>query len=336
MKKTIIIDAMGSDSRPNAEILGAISALKDINDLVIVLVGKESKILHRLENLTYDKKRLRIVNAAEEVHMAESPVKALKEKKDSSLSVGLDLLRNGEGDAFISAGNTGAVMAHSLMQIGRIPKIQRPAIATTIPTLYGETILLDAGANADCKAAHLLQFAVMGNIYAKLVLNKDNPKIGLLSNGEEPEKGNELTKKAHALLKSADFMNFIGNVEGRDILTGDVDIMVCDGFTGNIVLKTIESLFKFLYKAAKNEISRHMMAKVGLLFMVPSLKRLMKDLDYTEYGSAPLLGIKKPVMVCHGSSNPKAIKNAVIFTEKYIENDFNQALISELGKIKDN
>jgi len=176
----------------------------------------------------------------------------------------------------------------------------------------------------------------MGNIYAKLVLNKDNPKIGLLSNGEEPEKGNELTKKAHALLKSADFMNFIGNVEGRDILTGDVDIMVCDGFTGNIVLKTIESLFKFLYKAAKNEISRHMMAKVGLLFMVPSLKRLMKDLDYTEYGSAPLLGIKKPVMVCHGSSNPKAIKNAVIFTEKYIENDFNQALISELGKIKDN
>ncbi|MBN2726849.1 phosphate acyltransferase PlsX [Candidatus Mcinerneyibacteriota bacterium] len=332
--KTIILDAMGSDSRPNSEILGAIAALKEIDDITIVLVGDEKKIRPKLQGFPFDRKRLRLVHTAQEVEMSESPVKAMKEKKDSSMAVGLDLLKAGKGDAFISAGNTGAVMAHSLMQIGRIPGIQRPTIATTIPTLYGETLLVDAGANADCKASQLAQFAVMGDIYAKLVLGRKEPKIGLLSNGEEPEKGNELTKKAHLLIKKAAFLNFVGNVEGRDILSGDVDVVVCDGFTGNIVLKTVESLFKFLYRVFKHEISKHFLAKIGILFLIPSLKKLMKKMDYTEYGTAPLLGIRKPIMVCHGSSNQKAIKNAVLFTYRYLQKDFNKTLSAEIDKLK--
>lgn len=332
--KTIILDAMGSDSRPNSEILGAIAALKEIDDITIVLVGDEKKIRPKLQGFLFDRKRLRLVHTAQEVEMSESPVKAMKEKKDSSMAVGLDLLKAGKGDAFISAGNTGAVMAHSLMQIGRIPGIQRPTIATTIPTLYGETLLVDAGANADCKASQLAQFAVMGDIYAKLVLGRKEPKIGLLSNGEEPEKGNELTKKAHLLIKKAAFLNFVGNVEGRDILSGDVDVVVCDGFTGNIVLKTVESLFKFLYRVFKHEISKHFLAKIGILFLIPSLKKLMKKMDYTEYGTAPLLGIRKPIMVCHGSSNQKAIKNAVLFTYRYLQKDFNKTLSAEIDKLK--
>ncbi|HPE20051.1 MAG TPA: phosphate acyltransferase PlsX [Candidatus Mcinerneyibacteriales bacterium] len=332
--KTIILDAMGSDSRPNSEILGAIAALKEIDDITIVLVGDEKKIRPKLQGFPFDRKRLRLVHTAQEVEMSESPVKAMKEKKDSSMAVGLDLLKAGKGDAFISAGNTGAVMAHSLLQIGRIPGIQRPTIATTIPTLYGETLLVDAGANADCKASQLAQFAVMGDIYAKLVLGRKEPKIGLLSNGEEPEKGNELTKKAHLLIKKAAFLNFVGNVEGRDILSGDVDVVVCDGFTGNIVLKTVESLFKFLYRVFKHEISKHFLAKIGILFLIPSLKKLMKKMDYTEYGTAPLLGIRKPIMVCHGSSNQKAIKNAVLFTYRYLQKDFNKTLSAEIDKLK--
>jgi len=333
--KTIILDAMGSDSRPNSEILGALSALKEIKDITILLVGNEKKIRLKLEGFPFDRKRLQIIHAEQDVQMSESPVKAMKEKKESSMAVGLALLKSGKGDAFISAGNTGAVMAHSLMLIGRIPGIQRPTIATTIPTLYGETLLVDSGANADCKAAQLAQFAVMGDIYAKLVLDRKAPKIGLLSNGEEPEKGNELTKKAHTLIKKASFLNFVGNVEGRDILTGEVDIVVCDGFTGNIVLKTVESLFKFLYRVFKQEISRSILAKIGILFLIPTLKKLMKKMDYAEYGTAPLLGIRKPIMVCHGSSNQKAIKNAITFTYKYLQKDFNKALSREIDKLKE-
>ncbi|HMA69126.1 MAG TPA: phosphate acyltransferase PlsX, partial [Candidatus Mcinerneyibacterium sp.] len=236
-------------------------------------------------------------------------------------------------DAFISAGNTGAVMANSLMEIGRIKQVLRPAISTIIPTPYGETILIDSGANADCKPEHLLQFAVMGEVYAKLVFDKESPKIGLLSNGEEAKKGNKLTKKTNKLLKKTKFLNFIGNVEGRDILSGNVDVVVCDGFTGNIVLKTVESIFKFVYKIFKTEVSNHFLAKIGTLFLMPSLKRLLKQMDYSEFGSAPLLGIKKPVMIAHGSSDEKAIKNSINFTYRYIKDNFTNYVKTELDKL---
>ena len=331
--KRIILDAMGTDKRPNSEILGSIKALNENDDLIIYLVGKENLLRNKLRKFQYDVNRLKIINAEEEVEMSESPTKVLREKKKSSINVGLKLLEEEKGDAFISAGNTGAVMANSLMEIGRIKQVLRPAISTIIPTPYGETILIDSGANADCKPEHLLQFAVMGEVYAKLVFDKESPKIGLLSNGEEAKKGNKLTKKTNKLLKKTKFLNFIGNVEGRDILSGNVDVVVCDGFTGNIVLKTVESIFKFVYKIFKTEVSNHFLAKIGTLFLMPSLKRLLKQMDYSEFGSAPLLGIKKPVMIAHGSSDEKAIKNSINFTYRYIKDNFTNYVKTELDKL---
>jgi|SRR6056297_46108 len=331
--KRIILDAMGTDKRPNSEILGSIKALNENDDLIIYLVGKENLLRNKLRKFQYDVNRLKIINAEEEVEMSESPTKVLREKKKSSINVGLKLLEEEKGDAFISAGNTGAVMANSLMEIGRIKQVLRPAISTIIPTPYGETILIDSGANADCKPEHLLQFAVMGEVYAKLVFDKESPKIGLLSNGEEAKKGNKLTKKTNKLLKKTKFLNFIGNVEGRDILSGNVDVVVCDGFTGNIVLKTVESIFKFVYKIFKTEVSNHFLAKIGTLFLMPSLKRLLKQMDYSEFGSAPLLGIRKPVMIAHGSSDEKAIKNSINFTYRYIKDNFTNYVKTELDKL---
>lgn len=331
--KTIIIDAMGSDSRPNSEILGTIKALRENKDIKIVIVGKKDVLKSKLKKFKYDADRLEIVNASQEVQMSESPTKALKEKKDSSISVGMELLKKGKGEAFISAGNTGAVMTHSLMQIGRIEQIKRPAISTIIPTPYGETILIDSGANADCKPYHLLQFAVMGEIYAKLVFGKKNPKIGLLSNGEEKKKGNKLTKEANKMINKASFLNFVGNVEGRDVLSGNVDVVVCDGFTGNIVLKTVESIVKFIFKIFKEEISNHFFAKIGALLLKPTLKKMLKNMDSSEFGSAPLLGIKKPVMISHGSSDEKAIKNSINFTYKFISKNFDEILKKDMEKI---
>jgi len=331
--KRIILDAMGTDKRPNSEILGSIKALNENDDLIIYLVGKENLLRNKLRKFQYDVNRLKIINAEEEVEMSESATKVVREKKKSSSNVGLKLLEEEKGDAFISAGNTGAVMANSLMEIGRIKQVLRPAISTIIPTPYGETILIDSGANADCKPEHLLQFAVMGEVYAKLVFDKESPKIGLLSNGEEAKKGNKLTKKTNKLLKKTKFLNFIGNVEGRDILSGNVDVVVCDGFTGNIVLKTVESIFKFVYKIFKTEVSNHFLAKIGTLFLMPSLKRLLKQMDYSEFGSAPLLGIKKPVMIAHGSSDEKAIKNSINFTYRYIKDNFTNYVKTELDKL---
>ncbi len=325
---------MGTDARPNAEILGVCQALKKNPNIIVKMVGKRTMLEKKLRSFEYDAERLVIIDAPDEVEMSESPTKALKEKKNSSMAVGMHMLRNNEGDAFISAGNTGAVMAYALMEIGRIQTIQRPAIATIIPTPYGHTILTDAGANADCKPLHLLHFAIMGDVYARLVFNKETPRIGLLSNGEEKEKGNDLTKQAHVLISEAKFLNFVGNVEGRDILSGEVDVVVCDGFTGNIVLKAVESLFKFIFKLFKTEVSRHILAKIGILFLMPSLKRILKQTDYAEFGGAPLLGIKKPVMICHGSSNEKAIKNAILYTYRYLCNDVTGELTKELKKLK--
>ena len=333
--RTIILDAFGTDARPNPEIMGTIMALRENKNLIIKLVGDKTRLEKLLSKFTYDKKRLFIINADEEVAMSDSPTKALKEKTNSSIAIGLSLLKNGDGDAFISAGNTGAVMASALMKIGRIKKIQRPAIATIIPTPYGETILVDAGANADCKPNHLLQFALMGDVYANVIFNKEAPKVGLLSNGEEKEKGNELTKQTHKLLSKTDAINFHGNVEGRDILSGDIDVVVCDGFTGNIVLKTVESIFKFIFRLFKTEVSKNIFAKIGLLFLVPTIKRLLKTMDYSEFGSAPLLGIKKPVMICHGSSDEKAIKNAIKFTLRYLEKDYNKLLENKLELLEE-
>jgi len=316
----IIIDAMGGDHAPDEIVKGAVEASQEI-DSKLILVGIETEVQKELAKYTYDKDKIEICHASEVIGMNESPAKALRQKKDSSIVVGSKMLKEGIGDAFVSAGSTGAVMASSLLKTGRIKGIKRPAIATVFPTLEEETLLLDMGANVDSKPEHLVQHALMGQIYAKNLLDKQNPTVGLLSIGEEEKKGNELTIETHKLLKEMDNINFVGNVEGRDIFTGEYDVILCEGFVGNVVLKTTEGLASALFKIIKREITATFLGKIGGLLLKPAFKRVAKKMDYTEYGGAPLLGIDGITIISHGSSNAKAIKNAIKNAEKGIKAD---------------
>jgi glycerol-3-phosphate acyltransferase PlsX len=254
--------------------------------------------------------------------MHESPTMAVKTKRDSSIVVGSKALKEGEVEAFVSAGNTGAVMASSLMNLGRLKGISRPAIATLIPTLEGASILLDVGANVDCKPKHLLQFAMMGDVYARHIMGNTNPKIGLLSIGEEDGKGNALTSHAFKLLKASS-LNFIGNVEGRDIVNGKVDVIVCDGFTGNVVLKFGESLAEMVLGFLKRELSKNISLRLGAYLAKPAFKKFKKLVDYSEYGGAPLLGVKGVCIICHGASSSKAVKNGIRVACEFINHQVN-------------
>ncbi|OCL26051.1 phosphate acyltransferase [Orenia metallireducens] len=316
----IIVDAMGGDHAPYEIVKGAIEASQEI-DSKLILVGIEEKVKKELAKYTYDKDKIEIYHASEVIGMNESPAKALRKKKDSSIVVGSKMVKEGAGDAFVSAGSTGAVMASSLLKTGRIKGIKRPAIATVFPTLKEETLLLDMGANVDSKPEHLVQHALMGQIYAKNLLDKKNPTVGLLSIGEEEKKGNELTIETHKLLKEMDNINFVGNVEGRDIFTGKYDVILCEGFVGNVVLKTTEGLASALFKIIKREITATFLGKIGALLLKSAFKRVAKKMDYTEYGGAPLLGIDGITIISHGSSNAKAIKNAIKNAEKGIKAD---------------
>jgi glycerol-3-phosphate acyltransferase PlsX len=243
--------------------------------------------------------------------MDDSPLTALRRKKDSSVRVAIDLVKSGEADAFVSAGNSAVVMATALLVLGKLPGVERPAIATVMPSYKDHFILLDAGANVDCKPVHLYQFAVMGEAYARFIFNMESPKIGLLSIGEEDVKGNELTRESFKLLKNAR-LNFIGNIEGQEIFEGDADVVVCDGFVGNIALKIAEGLAETMTKMLKREISERVTGKIGALFLRDAFKSFRKKTDYSEYGGAPLLGLSKPCIIAHGRSTSKAIKNAII------------------------
>jgi glycerol-3-phosphate acyltransferase PlsX len=246
----------------------------------------------------------------------------------------MSLIKNKEADAFVSAGNTGAVMAISVFSLGRLKGVERPAISTVLPNLKGHTFLLDVGANVDCKPHHLLQFAVMGEAYAKYVLGDENPRIGLLNIGEEETKGNELTKEAYKLLKKASEkgLNFVGNAEGRDIYSGDFDVIVCDGFVGNVALKLSESLAKILAKILKEEIENHFISRLGAITLKPAIKSFKKRIDYAEWGGAPLLGVKAPVIISHGSSNAKAIKNAIKVACQFAESNLNSYIEKNIEK----
>jgi len=316
----IVVDAMGGDHAPYEIVKGAVEASQEI-DSKLILVGIEEEVKKELAKYTYDKDKIVTYHASEIIGMDESPAKALRKKKDSSIVVGAKMVKEGEGEAFVSAGSTGAVMASSLLKIGRIKGIKRPAIATVFPTLKEETLLLDMGANVDSKPEHLVQHALMGQIYAKNLLDKENPTVGLLSIGEEEKKGNELTIETHKLLKEMDNINFVGNVEGRDIFTGEYDVILCEGFVGNVVLKTTEGLASALFKIIKREITATFLGKIGGLLLKPAFKRVAKKMDYTEYGGAPLLGIDGITIISHGSSNSKAIKNAIKNAEKGIKAD---------------
>ncbi|MEW5954631.1 MAG: phosphate acyltransferase PlsX [Bacillota bacterium] len=321
----IAVDAMGGDFAPGVVVSGALEACREYKQPVI-LVGDEAAIHNELNGYS-GTDLLEIVHAPEVISNNESPAVAVRRKKNSSIVRSVSLVKEGEAAALVSAGSTGGVMAAALLGLGRIKGIDRPAIVSIIPSLKGGTVLLDVGANVDCKPYQLVQFAIMGSLYAEKVMGISFPRVALLSNGEEDTKGNELTLAAYPLLKMTE-LNFIGNAEGRDIFNGTVDVMVCDGFVGNVVLKTGEGLASALIEMVKEEVNKNMLAKLGALIAVPALKNFRRRLDYAEYGGAPLLGVNGIAIICHGSSSARAIKNAIRTAREAAENNL-------IGSIRD-
>lgn len=305
----VALDAMGGDFAPEMPVAGAIEAVSDY-DVEIILVGDKQQIAEYLKNKRYPSQKISIVHASEVVQMDESPIIAIRSKKDSSIRKTVELVKNKEADACVSAGHSGVMMATSLLLLGKLPNVDRPAIAIAIPSLTGFFVLIDAGANVDCKPKNLLQFAYMGDAYYRAISNEPSPKIAILSIGEEDIKGNEQTKESFKLLKKTD-LNFIGNIEGKDIFASTADVVVCDGFIGNIVLKVSEGLVETILKMLKREITNINTGKIGYLMIKPALKNFKRRTDYSEYGGAPLLGINGTSIVCHGRSTARALKNAV-------------------------
>ncbi|WP_028842821.1 phosphate acyltransferase PlsX [Thermodesulfovibrio yellowstonii] len=304
----IAVDAMGGDFAPEVNILGAYEVVQDI-EVEIILVGDEKKIKSFLPEKKETKGIISVIPAEDVIQMDENISSALR-RKNTSMRKAVELVKAGKADAVISAGHSGAMMALSFLLLGKLPNVERPAIATVMPCLKGHFILLDAGANVDCKPEHLVQFAFMGEAYHKALFNSQSPKIALLSIGEEGSKGNELTKEAFKLLKSSR-LNFVGNIEGKDIFFGQADVVVCDGFVGNIVLKVGEGLAEALMKMLKREIADIITGKLGYMMIKPAIKSFRKKVDYSEYGGALLLGINGTSIICHGRSSAKAIKNAI-------------------------
>jgi glycerol-3-phosphate acyltransferase PlsX len=316
----IAVDAMGGDHAPEEIVKGAIEAARDYG-IPTVLVGIKEQIEQELAKNSYSGSLLEVYHASEVVQMDEHPATAMRRKPDSSLVVAANMVKRGEAQAMVSAGNTGATMAVATLKLGRIKGIDRPAISSFLPTKCGQAVIVDAGACVDCSAENLLQFGIMGSQYVERVLRVERPKVGLLSIGEEPTKGNELTKSANEALSREPGLNFIGNVEGKEIFQGMVDVVVCDGFDGNIVLKISEGIGEFLLSSIKDEISGSLWAKIGAWFMMPALKRFNVKLDYAEYGGAPLLGIDGVCIIGHGRSNAKAARNAIRAAAEAVKND---------------
>ncbi len=329
----VIVDAMGGDHAPQAIVEGCALALHELPDMHITLVGRRDAILAELEKNDYDEKRINIVDAAEVIDMAEPPVEAIRKKKNSSLVKGLELLRDGEGEVFITAGSTGATIAGATLIVKRLPGVKRPALAPMLPTKAGtKALLIDCGANAECRPSYLAQFALMGSIYMEKVEGVKTPRVGLINNGSEAEKGNELTKAAYKLIQTMP-VNFVGNAEGRDLVSGEYDVLVCDGFTGNVVLKYTEGLADALLSMLKKELKATMRTKVGAAVAMPAFKRFKKEMDYTEYGGALLLGVRGGVVKAHGSSNAKAIKSTLRQAAGFIGGDVVNVIKQEISKV---
>jgi phosphate acyltransferase len=324
----IAIDAMGGDNAPVVEVAGAVAAAREFT-ISVVLVGDTERLKSELAK--HDTRGLDITlhHASEVVGMHDSASDAIRRKKDSSIRVAFELVKAGHADAVVSAGNSGATMAAGMYVLKRLTGIERPAIAQIFPTLHGKTLVLDVGGNVDCKPVHRGQFAIMGEVYARNVMGINAPKVGLLSNGEEESKGNELTRDTNVILKDIAF-DYFGYVEGRDIFNGLVDVVVCDGFVGNVVLKLSEGLAEAVGSMLKEEIKRSIISKFGYLLARKAFYNFKKKVDYAEYGGAPLLGINGVGMICHGGSNAKAIKNAIRFAHEYAQKGVNQRMAEKL------
>ncbi|KAF5069712.1 phosphate acyltransferase PlsX [Acetobacterium wieringae] len=323
----IFLDAMGGDHAPYEIVKGAIDAVKEY-DVKLTLVGHRQAVLEELSKYDYPKDKIEILHAETVIENTEEPAMAIRRKPDSSLVVALDEMKKRENAVLISAGSTGALLSGGLLKLGRIKGIKRPALAATLPKSDGVFVLIDTGANADCKPEYLEQFAQLGKIYSENVLGKNNPGIGLINIGAEAKKGNSLVKAAYELLETGDF-NFLGNVEARDLPETKADVLVCDGFTGNIVLKLTEGIAAYLLKGMKTSIMSNTKGKIGGMLIKDNLRSFKKQFDYAEYGGAPFLGVKGGIIKAHGSSDAFAIKNAIRQSMKFIENDV-------LQKITDN
>ena len=328
-KHIIAIDAMGGDNAPTEIIQGALEALK-ILPVNILLIGSEELISNELKNHVYDKNRLEIVNATEKIENTDTPTVAIKQKKDSSLAIGFSVLKEKRAHALISAGNTGALLAGATLKVGRIKGIKRPALTALLPSKKGYVMLLDCGANADCKPEYLVQFAKMGQVYMENVMGIKRPKIALANIGVEEQKGNMLTKETYKLLKDDIDINFVGNIEARDILAGDVDVIVADGFVGNIILKTVEGVATNLLSTIKEEIKSTTLSKLGALFAKGAFKNVKKRFDHQEVGGAPFLGLKALVIKAHGSATAKDIVSSAKVCYKFLEVDMIEKFEKEI------
>ncbi len=324
----VAVDAMGGDNAPAAIVEGAVMAARDYG-IQILLIGLENKIKEELSRYSLEGISIKTKHASEVVEMADSPSRALRQKQDSSIRVAIETVKSGEAAAMVSAGNTGAVLAVSTVILRPLPGIDRAAIAVLLPTAKGPIVLLDAGANVDCKSELLFQFAIMGHVFARYQLKKSSPTIGLLSIGEEDTKGNEITKETFQMLKQS-HLNFIGNVEAKEVYHGNAEVIVCDGFTGNIALKISESLAEMIEKSLRNMFTTNMRTKMAYLLIKSYFKLFKKTVDYSEYGGAPLLGINGICVISHGSSSPKAIKNAIKQADEFINNKVNQHIQEDL------
>lgn len=324
----IALDAMGGDHGPGPIVDGAVQAAAE-SDVEIVLVGDERQVREHLQRLNVTDPRLSVRHAPQVVEMHESPAQVARKKRDSSVWIATELVKSGEAQAVISAGNTGASMVAAFFVLELTKGVARPAIATALPTLTGYAVMLDVGANVDCSAQHLEQFGLMGNEYAKHLLKKPNPRVGLLSIGEEDTKGNEVTKEAFKLLKASP-INFIGNVEGREVYSGEADVVVCDGFIGNVALKISEGVADTIKKLLLKEISGSFWGRLAYPLIAKPLLNLKRKIDYAEFGGAPLLGVNGICMICHGRSSAKAIKNAVRSAKALAESRLNELIRQDI------
>ena len=329
----IAVDAMGGDFAPQNVVEGAFLVAKKYG-VKVVLVGDEDQVSKELSKYPTSKLPIYIHHAPHVVAMHDSPSTVIRRMKDTSIKIAIDLEKEGQVSGVVSAGNSGAAMALAMVILRKLEGVERPAIATIHPTTKGSTVLIDSGGNVDCKPIHLVQFAMMGDAYAKYILGKETPRIGVLSNGEEEGKGNELTREVHDILSETD-LNYIGYAEGRDLNNGEVDVIVCDGFVGNVALKVSEGLWETIHAILKQEAEDNIRAKVAYFLMGRAIRRLEKRLDYAEVGGAPLLGINGNCVICHGSSNGKAMMNAILLASNLAKNRLNEHLIQELKEKQD-
>ncbi|MFH1995712.1 MAG: phosphate acyltransferase PlsX [Candidatus Omnitrophota bacterium] len=324
----IVVDAMGGDGAPVIEVDGVVQAVNEFG-YDVILVGDEKRLLEELKKHSYPKERITVRNATQVIEMREPAALSVRRKRDSSIVVALDILKKRQADAFVSAGNTGAVICAATLGLRLLPGVERPGIATIMPNLLGMSILIDVGANIDPKPMHLFQYAIMGDAYSRYILGKKNPTVGLLNIGEEESKGTGYVKETHTLLNESR-LNFLGNIEGRDIYAGKTDIIVCDGFVGNVILKISESVIDTLVELWKIQVKRSVISTIGALLSRSAFRGLKKKMDYSEYGGAPLLGVDGRCIICHGSSTAKALKNAVRVAAEFTYKEVNKHIVEEL------